>query len=530
MAHSSPEPAAGLWGDKRQDAASTLAGGVGSQAGCPCHFAFWEIGGQESPPSFVLVGGGQECPPFLEVTGRMPVPLCFRLGAAVGGGGEVLFHACVEGLIELLFHGFEEGWAGVAAGAGGFGFEALVELVFHLDERVEEGLGGAGLFDAVGEGVIEVAAAGAEGDAAVFEFGEEVLVGVAEAVVVGFEGHFVAIDECVVGAWGAEEFDDEGDGVDEHEEECEDRVGGEGEAGAGVLGVEEPVEGEGLGEDVAAGFGAEGGGAGGEGCGGGGDVVLGAFEVGEERVDLLADGGADAVLLGDELGGLVLLDAAAEVGDAFGFLGIFGGVGGETDFEGVGGGLHGVVDAGIEAGFFCAGGVEESAEAFYFGAAPVELVGADGFGARAFASHAGALAVEFAFEFGLPEGEFGLEFGVGWGEFGDLGFDGGETGAEGGGGFVDGFFEIGLLFRGEASGWGVGGSGFGGEEFGFEAIVPFLLLGGDFGFDGIGGGGEADVSKLMFFGDGGEVGVAFAFDDGGDGVAEEEEDERVGDG
>ena len=49
---------------------------------------------------------------------------------------------------------------------------------------------------------------------------------------------------------------------------------------------------------------------------------------------------------------------------------------------------------------------------FDFLAARFELVGADRAGARALADEAGALAVEFAFELGLPELQFGLELGV----------------------------------------------------------------------------------------------------------------------
>ena len=64
------------------------------------------------------------------------------------------------------------------------------------------------------------------------------------------------------------------------------------------------------------------------------------------------------------------------------------------------------------------------------------MVGADRAGARALALDAGALAVELAFELGLPESEFGLELGILRREFGGLFVDDAKAHLTPGGGLL----------------------------------------------------------------------------------------------
>ncbi len=77
----------------------------------------------------------------------------------------------------------------------------------------------------------------------------------------------------------------------------------------------------------------------------------------------------------------------------------------------------------MKAGFLGAEVLEQRADALGFGAARFELVGADRAGARTFADESGALAVQLALEFALPEAEFGLELGVGRRKLVGLGLD-----------------------------------------------------------------------------------------------------------
>ncbi len=386
------------------------------------------------------------------------------------------------------------------------------------------------MFDAIDEGVFEVVVAGDGDEVTGGELGHVAGAGFSEGFVLGVEGDFVAIDEGVVGAGFGEEFDDEGDGIDEHEEEGEGDVGIECEFPALVAGLEEVVEGEGLGEDVLTRFGADGGEALGFLCVHVGELGLGEAELFEAGVDFEFDGFAEGVLLSDELFGLVAFDFLAEGGDAFGF-----GFVGEFDFcefgleeaDGTGFGFAGL---GLEHGFFSGEVFEQGADAFGFLAARFQLVIANGAGARAFTGEAGALAVEFAFEFGLPEGEFGLEGGVLGVEFVELFLDDIESGLEGGGGFGGGGFEFLLLCCGEAGDGGIGGVVFLEDEFGLKGFVPALAL----GCDGVFEGGDL-VADFIFFGveagaDDFDFGGSVGFDDGGDGIAEEEEDEGVSDG
>jgi hypothetical protein len=60
------------------------------------------------------------------------------------------------------------------------------------------------------------------------------LVVLEEGRALAFEADLFTIDERVVGTRLGEELDDDGDCVDEHEEECEDRVRGERESPAFV--------------------------------------------------------------------------------------------------------------------------------------------------------------------------------------------------------------------------------------------------------------------------------------------------------
>lgn len=404
------------------------------------------------------------------------------------------------------------------------------ERAFHFDEGIEEFLSGAAVFDAIDEGMFEAFVA-CDGDEVTG--GEAVhvaAVAFAEGAVFGVEGDFIAIQQGIVGTGLGEELDDEGDGVDQHEEEGEDDVGGEGELSTFVTSLEEAVEGEGLGEDVAARFGLDGGDALVFIFTDGSEFVLCALEFLESGVDLLFDRFAEGVLLGDEGAGLVFLDLAFELCDAvgFGFVGFLDLS--QFVFEGCDGAFFSFADLGLEGGFFLGEVFEEAADAFGFFASRFELIGSNGAGAWTFASESGALAIEFSFEFRLPESQFGLDFIELGGEFIELGIDDGQAIAEGFGGFSDGVFEFLLLFRGGAGDGG--GSVFAvlEDELGLEGFVPFFALGGDIGFE------LGDSASDLFFvlkevlADRCDLGGALVFNDRVDGVAEEKEDEGVGDG
>ena len=115
-------------------------------------------------------------------------------------------------------------------------------------------------------------------------------------------------------------------------------------------------------------------------------------------------------------------------------------------------------------------------------------------------------------------------------ELGELGVDKGEARGEGGGCFVGGGFEFGLLGGGEPGDRRAGVLVFLEDEFRLERFVPALALDGEGFFEG----GDA-VADFLFFGI--EAGAgdldfrgAVFFDDGRDGITEKEQDERVGDG
>jgi hypothetical protein len=142
---------------------------------------------------------------------------------------------------------------------------------------------------------------------------------------------------------------------------------------------------------------------------------------------------------------------AFEPGDALG-LGLVGALAISASLgfkQGDGRGL-GLAGLGLEGGFFGGEVFEQAAEAFRFLAAGFELVGADRAGARALADEAGALAVEFALELGLPEAQLGLEFGVLRGEFGDWVSMTARRSRNGAVPSFDGGLEFGLLLGGEA--------------------------------------------------------------------------------
>ncbi len=124
------------------------------------------------------------------------------------------------------------------------------------------------------------------------------------------------------------------------------------------------MEGEGLGEDVAAGLVGHGGEAGFLFRGDIGEAVLGALEFGEAGVDLEFDCLAEGVLLGDEGLGLIGFDLALQGGDAFVFEPVGGFDFGEADLEGGDGGLLGFADLSLEGGFFGSEVFEEGAESF----------------------------------------------------------------------------------------------------------------------------------------------------------------------
>ncbi len=158
------------------------------------------------------------------------------------------------------------------------------------------------------------------------------------------------------------------------------------------------------------------------------------------------------------------------------------------------------------------------------------MVGADGFGAGAFAEEAGALAIELALKLGLPESEFGLKLGVERGEFGGLGFDELQAPGVGSGGVGDGGIQFLLLFGSQA---GDGRAGFVlvlNDEFGLEGVIPVGAEVGDLllKLDDV----EADFFLGFEIGEADLLDVtgALVLDFGCDGVAEEEEDQGVGDG
>ena len=158
------------------------------------------------------------------------------------------------------------------------------------------------------------------------------------------------------------------------------------------------------------------------------------------------------------------------------------------------------------------------------------MVGADGLGAGAFAEEAGALAVEFAFEFRLPESEFGLKLRVKRGEFRGLGVDELQAPAIRCGGIGDGGIQFLLLFCGETGDGGFRTVAILIDEFGLERLIPIGAEVGDGLFELL----DLDPDFFLWFEVGEadlvDVGGAFVFDFHADGVTEEEEDEGVGDG
>jgi hypothetical protein len=226
----------------------------------------------------------------------------------------------------------------------------------------------------------------------------------------------------------------------------------------------------------------------------------------------------------------VFLDFAFQAGDAL-LLGLVGlGDFGEFGFEGCDGGGLGLAGLGLKAGFFRGEVFEHGPEAFGLLAAGFELVGADRAGARTFAAEAGALAVEFAFEFGLPETEFGLEFGVLRGKFVRLLVDDGEAVAEGRGAFVDGGLEFGLLRGGETGDGGFRVGIFLEDEFGLEGLIPAFALFGELIFDVDHLGADFVFFNLESGAGGFDFRRAIRFDNRGDGVPEEQQDQRMSDG
>lgn len=194
---------------------------------------------------------------------------------------EEVFHTAAEVGVEALGHFFEHLGAFAVFRGGSLGFEAFpfpfhafFEGVFHFEEGFEEFFGGARSVDPFDEGFLEWFVLGEMEEASFGEVFHVFLVGLEVGFAFAIEADFFAIDEGIVGAGFREELHDEGNGIDEHEEEGEDEVGGEGEAAAFISDVEEFVEGEGLGEEVAAWFRADGGDAFGFVVGEGGDFFL----------------------------------------------------------------------------------------------------------------------------------------------------------------------------------------------------------------------------------------------------------------
>lgn len=153
-----------------------------------------------------------------------------------GLGREEDFHAVVEIIVEALFHYFQ---CGKPLGAGLFGNELLgahffFECFFHLDHGAEEFAGGAGVFDAIGEGQLEPLVAGGGDVVSPGKLGHVAALVGAVGLVFGVVANLVAVEEGVVGAGLGEEFYDERDGIDQHEEGRKDEVGGEGEASSFV--------------------------------------------------------------------------------------------------------------------------------------------------------------------------------------------------------------------------------------------------------------------------------------------------------
>jgi hypothetical protein len=159
-----------------------------------------------------------------------------------------------------------------------------------------------------------------------------------------------------------------------------------------------------------------------------------------------------------------------------------------------------------------------------------ELVGADGLGAGAFAEESGALAVEFTFEFRLPEAEFGLKLCVEGSEFGGLAVDELQAPAIWGGGIGDGGIQFLLLFHSETGDGGFRSLSILIDELGLERLIPIGAEVGDGFLELV----DLDPDSILRFeigkADFVDVGGAFFFNLDADGVTEEEEDERVGNG
>ena len=173
---------------------------------------------------------------------------------------------------------------------------------------------------------------------------------------------------------------------------------------------------------------------------------------------------------------------------------------------------------------------EQGAESFGILAAGLELVVADRAGARPLAGEAGALAVEFTLEFCLPETEFGLQSRVLGSEFRDLRVNGRQAVLKRLGGIGDGGLEFVLLRGGETGNGGTGVLVILNDEFGLEGFVPPLALFGESLL-------QADDHRADFFllrfeavADDLDFRSAVFFYHRMDRVAEQQKDERVGDG
>ena len=244
----------------------------------------------------------------------------------------------------------------------------------------------------------------------------------------------------------------------------------------------------------------------------------------------MLDGVAEGILLGDELVSLVVFDLLFEPGDSGGLGFVRGGDFCQFCLEELDGGGFRLAGLGLEGRFLGSKMVEQAAKALGFFAAWFELVGTDRAGARTFASHPRTLAVEFTLELGLPETELGLKRGVGRGKLGGLCFNHTEALAKRLGARIDGGLEFGLLLGGEAGNGGLGILIFLKDEAGLEGLVPLDPLLGERGFE--------DTDLLAdFFLLSGESGAddldfrrAVLLDHRGNGVAEKQQHQRVGDG
>ena len=207
------------------------------------------------------------------------------------------------------------------------------------------------MLDAIDERVLQSLVSGNGDEVAAGKLVHVAVVALAEGLVLGLVADLISVHEAVVGAGLGEEFDDERNGIHQHEQQGEDDVGVVSEFTALVSGFEQPVERERLSEDVAAGFVAHGLEADTFLCSNGGEFLLSAIQFHEAGVDLELDGFAQGVLLGDELPGLVLFDLLFKGGDAF-FLGFVLEFDlGELGFKSSDGTFLGLAGEGLEIGF-----------------------------------------------------------------------------------------------------------------------------------------------------------------------------------